>query len=211
MLVPENESAIKKIKIPGFLFRSLGIVAALFLLFFGILAYDYWKIIQQIQENKHLYLENKQLREQLQLFQMKLNGLDQDIERIGLFEKKLRVLIGVEDATKMPPLKGPREGGQMMDDNGFVPKKKTLKKKQTKVSPSRKEDSDQEFSQLKQLYQNKLEQQLKLDQKLRLTQKWSELIRSSFELPEKYARFDQNQARLAKESKSLESRILFFR
>ena len=61
-------------------------------LLLGILAYDYWKILQQVYENKHLGLENRQLKEQVQLFQMKMNSLGDDLRRINTFERKLRVI-----------------------------------------------------------------------------------------------------------------------
>ena len=67
-----------------------------FTVLLGILTYDYWNVLSQVYENKHLLVENRQLKEQVQLFQMKLNSITQDLERINVFERKLRAITGLE-------------------------------------------------------------------------------------------------------------------
>ncbi len=62
----------------------------------GILTYDYWNVLSQVYENKHLVIENRQLKEQVQLFQSKLNSINDDLDRINTFERKLRVITGLE-------------------------------------------------------------------------------------------------------------------
>ena len=71
MIIPEKEKGVKSYKIPALFFRSLAFIMVMLVLLMGILLYDYWKILQQVYENKHLGLENRQLKEQVQLFQMK--------------------------------------------------------------------------------------------------------------------------------------------
>ena len=72
MIVPEQEKGVRSVKIPGVFVRSLPVVFVAVSILFGILVYDYRRINLQISENKHLSLENRQLREQIQLFQMKI-------------------------------------------------------------------------------------------------------------------------------------------
>src|SRR5690606_40528852 len=67
------------------------------------------KILQQVYENKHLSIENRQLKEQIQLFQMKMNTLSDDLKRINTFEKKLRVITGLEDVTTKGALYRPEK------------------------------------------------------------------------------------------------------
>jgi len=92
MIIPEKEKGVKSFKIPGIFFRSMAFVIVILSTLLGILMYDYWKILQQIHENKHLNQENRQLREQIQLFQMKINSLADDLQRINTFEKNFVLL-----------------------------------------------------------------------------------------------------------------------
>jgi cell shape-determining protein MreC len=87
MLVPDKQEYVRTIKIPTFALKAGAVILSVIILITGVFIYDYWSILQQVYENKHLSLENKQLREQLQLFQMKLNTMTKDLERIYTFEK----------------------------------------------------------------------------------------------------------------------------
>ena len=87
MVVPEKQKGVKTFRIPTVLFKSLAFLSVMLFLLIGVLAYDYWKILQQVYENKHLSIENRQLKEQIQLFQMKMNTLADDLKRINTFEK----------------------------------------------------------------------------------------------------------------------------
>ena len=75
MIVPEKQKGVKSYRIPTVLFKSFAFLGIMFLLLLSVLSYDYWKILQQVYENKHLSIENRQLKEQIQLFQMKMNTL----------------------------------------------------------------------------------------------------------------------------------------
>jgi len=90
MIIPGREKGIKSIRIPNFFFRAFVFLFVLFFILLGILGYDYWKIILQVYENKHLRTENRLLKEQIKLNQMKINTLTEDIKRIHTFEEKLK-------------------------------------------------------------------------------------------------------------------------
>ena len=95
MVVPEREKGVRSFRIPRLIFRSMAFLVALGLILLAIMTYDYYKIQSEVYENKHLTLDNQQLKEQIQLFQMKLNALTNDIRRINTFEKKLRIITGI--------------------------------------------------------------------------------------------------------------------
>jgi len=82
MVIPESEKGVKSLRIPRPLFKSLAFVFVISLTLLGILGYDYYRILLQVYENKHLTIENRQLKEQIQLFQMKMNSLSGDLQRI---------------------------------------------------------------------------------------------------------------------------------
>lgn len=96
MLIPEKNQQIKSIKIPTLAIKMFSVFAFAILLFLAIILIDYWGLMQNVVDNKHVSMENKQLREQLQIFQMKINSLTNDVERISIFEQKLRTITGLE-------------------------------------------------------------------------------------------------------------------
>lgn len=96
MLVPEKNKSIKSLKIPAFAIKLAAVCIFGVLLFSAIILFDYMNLMQNVVDNKHISLENRQLREQLQIFQMKINTLTNDVERISTFEQKLRTITGLE-------------------------------------------------------------------------------------------------------------------
>lgn len=201
MVIPEKEKGVKSFKIPGIFFRSIAFVIVLVSIAFGILMYDYWKILQQIHENKHLNLENRQLREQIQLFQMKINSLADDLQRINTFEKKLRIITGLEDANKaqipLMPSKNPDE--QMMDDHAGSENPPQTQNEYNPLDINKEFNLDfklknfeneKEYNKLKDLYDKKIAANLGLTEKYKITRQWSELIKKSFDLSKEYSAFD---------------------
>ena len=104
MLIPEREKKVRSFRIPRMLFHGMLFSGVVLVILLGILSYDYWKILQQVYENKHLSRENRQFKEQIQLFQIKINSLIEDLERIHTFEKKLRIITGIDDSDTTRPL-----------------------------------------------------------------------------------------------------------
>lgn len=213
MVVPEKEQNIKSLKIPGFIFRAILFISALSIIIIGILAYDYWKILQQVYENKHLNQENRQLREQLQLFQMKLSSFTEDLERIHIFEKKVRIISGLEEAKNQPPLmqKAPDENElkerTQSSYQDFSTKGNTLIQEfQTKVNFDEMKD-DEKYTELKNLYDSKIAQSLGIAEDYKFTRNWSELTKRSFMLSYDYAAFDYKYQILKNFVRDLELKV----
>jgi murein DD-endopeptidase MepM/ murein hydrolase activator NlpD len=184
MIVPEKQKGVKTYRIPTTLFRSLTFLFVMILLLVGVLAFDYWKILQQVYENKHLSIENKQLKEQIQLFQMKMNTIASDLKRINTFEKKLRVITGLEDITTKEPIK-PNDDAK--EKSSF-----SLEDFSTSIDFNFDTDleSNDQFKELKSLYDKKIATNLGIERSYLLTKQWSELARRSFSLSQDYAKFD---------------------
>ena len=220
MIIPEKEKGVKSFKIPGIFFRSMAFVIVLLSTLMGILMYDYWKILQQIHENKHLNQENRQLREQIQLFQMKINSLADDLQRINTFEKKLRIITGLEnqEAAKVPlKPKYPNNtnSNESMDDHT-----KDINTDQTSVDhrPNKFNNLElnlefdniegrEDYVRLKDLYDKKIAANLGLAQKYKITRQWSELIKKSFELSKEYSAFDYKFKKIKKVVSNIEIKI----
>ncbi len=215
MIVPEKNKGVKSFKIPGVFMRSIAFVIVMISILFGILLYDYWKILQQISENKHLGLENRQLREQIQLFQMKINSLTGDIQRIKTFENKLRIITGLEDVRRTSPIvpTSPDDKGMMMDDHGSEDIKpiktdeQSVKLDNNYLLRIKNFEQHPEFLELKELYDIKIASNFGLTQKYKITQKFSDLIKRSFQLSDQYAKFDFKFKNIKQEASELEMKI----
>jgi murein DD-endopeptidase MepM/ murein hydrolase activator NlpD len=184
MVVPEKQKGVKTYQIPTVLFKSLAFMTVMFALLVGVLAYDYWKILQQVYENKHLSIENRQLKEQIQLFQMKMNTLGDDLKRINTFEKKLRVITGLEDISNKGPV--------YKAEKGESKESFSLKDLNTSLDLDFTEDVEDQtrYRELKSLYDKKIAASLGLERSYLLTKQWSDLARRSFALSNDYAKFD---------------------
>ncbi len=201
MVVPETQKGVKTYKIPTVLFKSLSFMLVMLLMLGGVLAYDYWKILQQVYENKHLSIENRQLKEQIQLFQMKMNSLGDDLKRINTFERKLRVITGLEDiSTKGPLYKGEKEEGK----DSF-----TLQDLNSSLDFKIEEEIENQpkFKELKSLYDKKIAASLGLERSYLLTKQWSDLARRSFSLSNDYAKFDFKYSQIKDVVSAIEGNI----
>ena len=178
MFVPEREKGVKSIRLPQTAFRAMTFFAVCFCFFLGIMIYDYWKILDQVHENKHLTIENNQLKEQIQLNQMKINSLNDDLDRIKRFERKLRVITGLEkSALDKSNLEEPSSKQLEVDsvidegkETSFVsPEEDRLHIRQS--APGRQQgyeledyNNDRKFLRLKELYEKKIAANLAFNQ-----------------------------------------------
>jgi murein DD-endopeptidase MepM/ murein hydrolase activator NlpD len=202
MVVPEKQKGVRTYRIPTVLFKSLAFLFVMLCMLIGVLAYDYWKIMQQVYENKHLSIENRQLKEQIQLFQMKMNTLADDLRRINTFEKKLRVITGLEDvnskgAIYRPEKEEDKESFTLDDLNSSL---------DFKMDVDNIEDKPR-FKELKNLYDKKIAANLGLERSYLLTKQWSDLARRSFALSNDYAKFDYKYSQIRDVVSAVEGQI----
>jgi murein DD-endopeptidase MepM/ murein hydrolase activator NlpD len=202
MVVPEKQKGVKSYRIPTVLFKSLAFLFVMLFMLIGVLAYDYWKIMQQVYENKHLSIENRQLKEQIQLFQMKMNTLADDLRRINTFEKKLRVITGLEDVNGKGPVYKPekdeeKESFSLDDLNSSLDFKMDIDNIEEKPR----------FKELKSLYDKKIAANLGLERSYLLTKQWSDLARRSFALSSDYAKFDYKYSQIKDVVSAMEGQI----
>lgn len=201
MIVPEREKGVRSFRIPKNLFRSLAFLFVLSLTLLSILAYDYWKVMLQIYENKHLKVENRQLKEQIQIFQMKINSLSQDIERIYTFENKLRIITGLshdENST------GANVQGRSVKKMQEPVKQDELEKFKDDFQSF---NMHPEYEHLKELYEDKIATTFGHQVSYAYTKQWSELSKQSFALASQYAEFDFKYKLIQEKGKELELRV----
>jgi murein DD-endopeptidase MepM/ murein hydrolase activator NlpD len=218
MLIPEREKGVRSLRIPRIAIQALLFLFVALIFLAGILAYDYVKILRQVYENKHLTIENRQLKEQIQLFQMKINSLTEDLERINTFSKKLRIITGIEEHDLTQSIHS------IPDDSskGAIPINETNEvdgefiKKAPKGTSLPNSDlfknldkiksfqSDPEYTKLKDLYEQKIATNFGLLTGYSLTKDWSELTKQSFALASNYAEFDFKFSVVKNYAKTLE-------
>ena len=220
MIIPEREKGVKSFRIPKVMFRAIIFFSVITIVIIGILAYDYSKLINQVYKNKHLTIENRQLKEQIELFDRKLNSLTEDIRRIHIFERKLRVITGLEEQEYQQmkskvQLKGsPRKDSDKPKlDNDILQveeksnsvrlKEASYSKKSTEsffpnldqllnLPNQDKTTNTKNFLKLKTLYEKKIAASFGLHTGYRYTKEWSQLTKSSFSLASQFARFDHS-------------------
>jgi murein DD-endopeptidase MepM/ murein hydrolase activator NlpD len=220
MVIPEKDKKVRSYRVPRLVFHTVTFICVVLIFVLGILAYDYSKILMQINKNKHLTIENRQLKEQIQLFQMKINTLAEDIERIHTFEKKLRTITGVDDKHHLK-LKSELDTSNIninnlnlhkdidhtkkanLLENTYESKSSFNKIKEKLKNP----ENNDKYINLKNLYDQKIATSFGLQTGYAYTKEWNDLTKQSFELANQFALFDYKYNEIKSFVKDLELNI----
>ena len=104
LIVPEKTSQVRRLVIPSWLLRGAAVGMALTVLLGGVMMFDYWYVMSQIGENRQLKLENRRLRQQVQIFQNRIATVESTMDRVKTFATRLKVIMHVED--QVPNIQG---------------------------------------------------------------------------------------------------------
>ncbi|MBI3544302.1 MAG: M23 family metallopeptidase, partial [Deltaproteobacteria bacterium] len=103
MVVPEKSNQVRKVVIPGAIFKG-GILSMAFLgVLAAIMVLDYANVMNQINENKKLKIENRELRQNVQVFRTKMVTMENTLDRVKTFVTKLRIITNIEETGGPPP------------------------------------------------------------------------------------------------------------
>ncbi|MGK5086206.1 M23 family metallopeptidase [Bdellovibrionota bacterium FG-2] len=97
MLVPEKTSRVRKIVMPAWLLRGAAVGVGFLSLLGLVMILNYWYVMNQINENKQLKMENRRLRQQVQVFKNKMTTVEATMERVKTFATRLKVITNIED------------------------------------------------------------------------------------------------------------------
>jgi murein DD-endopeptidase MepM/ murein hydrolase activator NlpD len=97
MVIPEKTDQVRKLVVPAWAVRGIAIALAFFVLVAIVMVMDYWFVMSQIGENKELRMENRRLRQQVQVFKNKMTTVEGTMERIKTFATRLKVITNIED------------------------------------------------------------------------------------------------------------------
>ncbi len=97
LVIPERTSQVRRLVVPAWLLRGalLGVFFAAVLS--TIMLLDYWYVMDQISENKQLKMENRRLKQQVQIFRNKMTTIEATMERVRTFATRLKVITNIED------------------------------------------------------------------------------------------------------------------
>jgi murein DD-endopeptidase MepM/ murein hydrolase activator NlpD len=218
MIIPEKNKDVKSIKIPRLLFRSILFISVTFIVLLGILTYDYWNVLSQVYENKHLLVENRQLKEQVQLFQMKLNTITEDLERINIFERKLRNITGLESIkpSSIETLNGDKTTSVNSGFDIGEPDRDISTNSMIKIFKSSPKEAlykiknfedDKKYSEIKKQYEEKISEGFVEADNLNYSKDWSILTRQSLKIASLYAEFDYKHEVVTNFIRELEVKI----
>lgn len=106
LVVPEKTSEVRRVVLPSWVLKSAAVSLAFLILVAGVMVFDYWYVMSEISENRALKLENRKLRQQVQIFQNKMTTVEATMDRIKTFATRLKVILHVEDHPPSTNLQG---------------------------------------------------------------------------------------------------------
>ncbi len=62
-----------------------------------VMLLDYWYVMNQIGENKQLKLENRKLKQQVQVFKNRISTIEATLDRVKTFSTRLKVITNIQD------------------------------------------------------------------------------------------------------------------
>jgi murein DD-endopeptidase MepM/ murein hydrolase activator NlpD len=99
MIVPEKTSEVRKIILPAWLFKSVAAGLAFLFLLSIVMLLNYAYVMGQIGETKTLRIENRRMKQQVQLFRSKLSNIESTLDRVKTFSTRLKVITNLEDRS----------------------------------------------------------------------------------------------------------------
>src|SRR3954465_3569532 len=97
LVIPEKTSQVRRMIIPAWMLRGAAVAFAFVTLVALVMILDYWFVMNQIGENKELRMENRRLRQQVQVFKNKMTTIESTMERVKTFATRLKVITNIED------------------------------------------------------------------------------------------------------------------
>lgn len=101
LVIPENSARQRQYQIPAWAVRALLIVTPIFILIAITLFLDYRFVASQVYENRELQSENRRLRQNVQLYQNRLDSLESSLQRIENFEARLKMITNLMDRDQL--------------------------------------------------------------------------------------------------------------
>ncbi len=208
MVIPGNNKKTRTFHLSLSFAKSLTLLLALFVVIVLVLGFDYFKLLNNAYQSKRLRVENRQLKEQIQIFQMKMNTLTQDLERIHTFEKKLRILTGLDKQKLIKPFFDKiQEPNKDLDKQTSTNYEDIIKESFLKKLKFDKIESEPTYTKFKDFYKEKIFDKHGLNKNYK-KQEWGfDILRETNELSKDFALFDYKYGQLKEINGELEENL----
>lgn len=101
MVIPEKTAKVRRIVVPAWLVRGFVIGSFFLVALIAIMVLDYYYVIDQIDENKQLKVESRRLRQQVQIYRNKMEGIEKTMDRVQTFSTRLKVITNIEERDSL--------------------------------------------------------------------------------------------------------------
>jgi murein DD-endopeptidase MepM/ murein hydrolase activator NlpD len=101
MIIPENSSRPRQFNIPSWLVRAGWVILPVLVLISVTLFLDYRFVANQVYENRELQSENRRLRQDVQLYQNRMESLQASLDRIENFSARLKMITNLMDQDQL--------------------------------------------------------------------------------------------------------------
>jgi Tfp pilus assembly protein PilO len=101
LIIPENSSKPRQINVPIWLVRAAMVILPVLVLIAVTLFLDYRFVANQVYENRELQSENRRLRQNVQLYQNRMEALESSLDRIENFSARLKMITNLMDKDQL--------------------------------------------------------------------------------------------------------------
>jgi murein DD-endopeptidase MepM/ murein hydrolase activator NlpD len=101
LIIPENSSKPRQINVPIWLVRAAMVIFPVLVLIAVTLFLDYRFVANQVYENRELQSENRRLRQNVQLYQNRMEALESSLDRIENFSARLKMITNLMDKDQL--------------------------------------------------------------------------------------------------------------
>ncbi len=101
LIIPENSSKARQFHVPAWLIRAVWVVLPVLVLIAVTLFLDYRFVANQVYENRELQSENRRLRQNVQLYQNRMEALESSLDRIENFSARLKMITNLMDRDQL--------------------------------------------------------------------------------------------------------------
>lgn len=99
MIVPERGSKVRQWVIPRWTLRFGVVASGLVVALLAVLTIDYWYVLGQIGENRELRFEARKLKQQVEIYESRLQTMERTLDRVQTFATRLRMITSVEESA----------------------------------------------------------------------------------------------------------------
>jgi len=101
LVIPENSSKPRQFHVPIWLVRAALVILPVLVLIALTLFLDYRFVANQVYENRELQSENRRLRQNVQLYQNRMEALESSLDRIENFSARLKMITNLMDKDQL--------------------------------------------------------------------------------------------------------------